>query len=206
MNVRFRSFFPFISRSELKEVDGRYQYAIRYNELVLCICYQPPHLTHLHYNRGPGAASDAVYVIKGEYRSKLVPYKNNSSEILAYNSLINSKKLAPEDFDIVVKEKEFKLLDHRAGISNMDTAGDEGAFMIHFNPLYELKGARYNFISNSKTLNITPTTREMLLTLETGVLVNGVELPLMCRAYLLPDTPYSIVTSGEGRAVSIIPG
>lgn len=199
MNIRFRSFLPFISRDNLKETDGRYQYVIRYHDMVICVCYQPPFLTHLHPNRASGISSEAVYVVKGEYRSKLVPYNSTAHEILYFNEQISKKENIR--YDIVVKEKEFLLLKDRQGICNLDTAGPEGAFMLHFNPIDEQRVAEYTFINKNNNSVFNFEQQRILFTIEAGVSVNGVQIPILSRVILEPNVDYTIITNSNGRAV-----
>lgn len=200
MQVKFRTFLPFISRVNFKEVDGRYQYTIRYCDIVICICYQPPYTVHLHPNKGSGVASEAVYVLKGEYRSKLVPLNKSAQEVLKFNEQIIEKQNNIE-YDVVIKEKEFKILDHRREIANMDTAGPEGAFMLHFNPIDETRRAEYQFIESSLVLKNDRA--RVFITLEPGIFINNVEVPLLSRVVLHENTEYSITCSDGGKAILV---
>ena len=200
MQVKFRTFLPFISRDNLKEVDGRYQYTIRYNDIVICICYQPPYTVHLHPNRGSGISSEAVYVVKGEYRSKLSPINSTPQEAIYFSEQLARLKDEAE-YDLVIKEKEFKILFNRQGIANMDTAGPEGAFMLHFNPIDETRRAEYQFIESSLVLKNDQA--RVFITLEPGIFINNVEVPLLSRVVLHESTEYSITCSDGGKAILV---
>jgi hypothetical protein len=137
-------------------------------------------------------------VIKGSYTSELVDTVSDLVNKHRFNSIPFNHKT------VYIEEKEFRKLGSRKGFGNYDTAGLEGAFMLHFNSRTPEIDHTYAFYGpdTNKVLS-TELKEKTLLCLEGDVYVNGAKMPLLSRVFIPPSTPYNIVCAADGRLLSI---
>ena len=155
-------------------------------DVVLCLCYQPPGLSYKHPNSGRGIASQAVYVISGDYI--MIPNYDISPHI--------TEESHPP---LHIKEGEIVNLEKYMNICTIDTAGSEGVMMIHINPLSGEAEFNCDVIMNSQTNTITTTDkRTVAITLKELVHINDVELSLLNRVRLKKNSATIITTEDDG--------
>lgn len=165
---------------------GKLQHSMVCKDVVLCLCYQPPGITYKHKNSGRGIASQAVYVVSGDYimipNYDLAPHINPESHPALH-----------------IKQGQIVDLEKYMDVPTVDTAGPEGAMMIHINPLSGLAEFNCNVVMHNETkiLNIGDL-RTVAITLSESVIVNDVELSLLNRVRLKKNSTVSVSTEEFG--------
>lgn len=165
---------------------GKLQHSLFCRDVVLCLCYQPPGLTYKHANSGRGVASQAVYVVSGDY--VMIPDYSMAPHI------------TPESHPALhIKEGEIVDLEKYMDISTIDTAGPEGVMMIHINPLSGLAEFNCSVIMNNEStiLNVSDK-RTIAFSLNESVFINDVELSLLNRVRLKKNSTTNVITQDFG--------
>lgn len=169
---------------------GKIQHALKTKDVVLCLCYQPPGLKYNHPNVGMGTYSQAVYVVDGEYTS--VP---------GFKASGINRDATPEE-ELHIKAGEFVSLEHLKNITLYDTAGPNGVMMIHINPMSGDSDFNFEFIGPNEIRKITATDkRKFVFCFKEEVFVNDVELSLLNRVRLKPNSEVTIETGQDGACV-----
>lgn len=165
---------------------GKLQHSLVCKDVVLCLCYQPPGLSYKHPNTGRGVASQAVYVVSGEY------------------IMIPNYDLAPHITEeshppLHIKEGEIVDLEKYMNISTIDTAGKDGVMMIHINPLSGEAEFNCDVIMQNETRIIEVLDkRSIAFSLNENVFINGLELSLLNRVRLGKNSSVTIKTEDNG--------
>lgn len=165
---------------------GKLQHSLVCKDVVLCLCYQPPGLSYKHPNTGRGVASQAVYVVSGEY------------------IMIPNYDLAPHITEeshppLRIKEGEVVDLEKYMNICTIDTAGSEGVMMIHINPLSGEAEFNCDVIMSNETRQIQVSDkRTIAFSLKENVFINGLELSLLNRVRLAKNSTVGINTEDDG--------
>lgn len=168
------------------DATGKLQHSLICKDVVLCLCYQPPGMTYKHPNVGRGVASQAVYVVSGDY--VMVP------------NYAMSPHISPESHPALhIKQGEIVDLEKYMNISTIDTAGDQGVMMIHVNPLSGQAEFNCDAVMHNQTTKITVgNTRTIAFALNESVHVNDLELSLLNRVRLKKNTTVTIDTADQG--------
>ena len=175
-----------------KDTTGKFQHYLKTKDVVLCLCYQPPGLQYNHPNSGFGTFSQAVYVVDGSYTCK--PFFRASGL---------NRDTKEEDI-LHIKEGEFVNLEYLQNVVTHDTAGPNGAMMIHVNPLSGQPDFNFEFIGPNETKNIITTDkRKIVFCFKEEVYVNGVELSLLNRVRLKYDSE-TLIEVGESGACLVM--
>lgn len=155
-------------------------------DVVLCLCYQPPGMTYKHPNTGRGVASQAVYVVSGDYI--MVPNYDLAPHI------------TPESHPALhIQAGEIVDLEKYMNICTIDTAGSEGVMMIHINPLSGQAEFNCDVVMGNQATELTVgSTRTVAITLHEPVFINDVELSLLNRVRLKKNSTASITTADSG--------
>lgn len=165
---------------------GKLQHSMFCKDVVLCLCYQPPGMTYKHPNAGRGVASQAVYVVSGDY--VMVPNYGLAPHI------------TPESHPALhIKAGEIVDLEKYMNISTVDTAGEQGVMMIHINPLSGQAEFNCDVIMGNQTSTLSVgNKRTVAITLHEQVLINDLELSLLNRVRLKKNSTVSISTAQLG--------
>lgn len=165
---------------------GKLQHSLVCKDVVLCLCYQPPGLSYKHPNSGRGVASQAVYVISGDY--VMVPNYDLTPHI--------TEESHPA---LHIKEGEIVDLEKYMNICTIDTAGPEGVMMIHINPLSGEAEFNCDVIMNGETIEIVTTDkRTIAFALNELIYINNLELSLLNRVRLSKNSVNTIRTEKDG--------
>lgn len=165
---------------------GKLQHSLVCRDVVLCLCYQPPGVSYRHPNTGRGVASQAVYVVSGDYI--MVP---NYS--LAPHITVESHPA------LHIKEGEIIDLEKYMNICTIDTAGENGVMMIHINPLSGIAEFNCDVIMNNQSIDLQVNDkRTIAFALKENVYINDLELSLLNRVRLKKNSIVSISTSDDG--------
>lgn len=168
---------------------GKLQHSLVCRDVVLCLCYQPPGSTYKHPNTGRGVASQAVYVVSGEY--VMVPNYELAPHITADTHPA-----------LIIKQGEIVDLEKYMNISTSDTAGPEGVMMIHINPLSGLAEFDCDIVMAQETQCIdVGNQRTVVFALNETVLVNDVELTLLNRVRPKKNSTVTVSTTDQGVAL-----
>jgi hypothetical protein len=169
---------------------GKLQHALKTKDVVLCLCYQPPGLKYNHPNVGIGTFSQAVYVVGGDYTSEP-----------AFKASGIDRDAKPEDI-LHIKAGEFVDLEYLQNITLYDTAGPNGVMMIHVNPMAGRPDFNFEFIGPNETRKITAgNKRKFVFCFKEEVFVNNVELSLLNRMRLKPNSEVTIETGPDGACL-----
>jgi hypothetical protein len=138
---------------------------------------------------GRGVASQAVYVVSGDYI--MIPNYDTSPHI------------TPESHPALhIKQGEIVDLEKYMNISTIDTAGPQGVMMIHINPLSGLAEFNCDVVMDGQTTTLeVGNNRTVAFALKETVIVNDVELSLLNRVRLKKNSKATITTSDSGACL-----